>query len=236
MLNTGDTLKIIIYSSAAGLPIIIGGLISSFLQNKEYRYKNIINHFITAFGGGALLSAISFVLIPKAVTALSMPQMVLIFISGTLFFMVLDILSSKIGGSFAQVLSMMMDFIPESLALGASFAFDHSFGLLIAVFIGLQNLPEGYNSYLELSIKMRKRQALMLMFGLSFIGIIAALTGKFFLNDEIVIDSIMLFAGGGILYLIFQDIAPESKIKNDWLPATGASIGFLIGMIGEKLL
>jgi zinc transporter, ZIP family len=46
----------------------------------------------------------------------------------------------------------------------------------------------------------------------------------------------MLSSGGGILYLIFQDIAPLSKIDKNWVPATGASLGFLIGMIGEKLL
>jgi ZIP family zinc transporter len=46
----------------------------------------------------------------------------------------------------------------------------------------------------------------------------------------------MLFSAGGILYLIFQDIAPLAKIKNRWEPALGASLGFLLGMIGTKLL
>lgn len=232
-----DTLTIIIYSSAAGFPIIIGGIISSFLQTIEFKQKNELNHFITAFGGGALLSAIAFVLIPKAVTDLSIVEIIPIFLAGTFTFMVLDIVSTKIGGSLAQVLSMMMDFIPEAMALGASFAFNHSFGLLIALFIGLQNLPEGFNSYLELRMKMNKKNTLLLLFGLSFIGIIAALSGEFLLKDNSkIVDSIMLFSGGGILYLIFQDIAPLSKIKNDWLPATGASMGFLLGMMGEKLL
>ncbi len=46
----------------------------------------------------------------------------------------------------------------------------------------------------------------------------------------------MLFAAGGILYLIFQDIAPLSKAEKRWDPALGAMLGFLIGMIGTKLL
>ncbi len=232
-----NTLTIIIYSSAAGLPIIIGGLISSLLQNKNLQYREELNHLITAFGGGALLSAIAFVLVPKAVSSLVMPEMILIFMGGTFFFMLLDILSSKIGGSIAQVLSMMMDFIPEALALGASFAVDKSFGLLIALFIGMQNLPEGYNSYLELNSKLSRKKTLLLMLALSFTGILAALAGEKLLSGhQNTVNSIMLFAGGGILYLIFQDIAPVSKLKNHWLPATGASMGFLLGMIGEKLL
>ncbi|MDC7220771.1 MAG: hypothetical protein PQJ59_12625 [Spirochaetales bacterium] len=231
-----STPTIILFSSAAGLPIFAGGLISSLLQSKSFPAKEEINHFITAFGGGALLSAIAFVLVPKAVTDLSMGELSLIFVAGTVTFMLLDILSSRLGGSLAQVLSMMMDFIPEALALGASFAYDHSFGLLIAIFIGLQNLPEGFNSYIELNEKMNKGKVLLLMFGLSLVGIVAALTGEFLLNDTKTVDSIMLFAAGGILYLIFQDIAPASKIKNNWRPATGASLGFLLGMIGEKLI
>ncbi len=232
-----NTLTIIIYSSASGLPIIIGGLISSLLQNKNLKRKEELNHLITAFGGGALLSAIAFVLVPRAVESMEMPSMIIIFMGGTFFFMLLDILCSKIGGSIAQVLSMMMDFIPEALALGASFAANKSLGLLIALFIGMQNLPEGYNSYLELNIKLSRKKTLILMLCLSMVGIISALTGEFLLSGKPnMVNSIMLFAGGGILYLIFQDIAPVSKLKNHWLPATGASMGFLIGMIGEKLL
>jgi ZIP family zinc transporter len=45
-----------------------------------------------------------------------------------------------------------------------------------------------------------------------------------------------VLSGGGIVFLMFQDIAPLSKIRNSWIPAVGASIGFLVGVIGEKLL
>jgi len=232
-----DTVIIILYSSAAGLPIFIGGLFSYIFQLKQVKLKDEINHWVIAFGGGALLSAISFVLIPKATADLSYIRIIIIFMGGTFTFLTLDILSNKVGGSVAQVLSMMMDFIPEALALGASFAYNHNFGLLLAMFIGLQNLPEGFNSYIELKRKMTNKQTLFLMLGLSFIGIIASLAGEYLLSSRTkVIDTIMLFSGGGILYLIFQDIAPMSKIKNNWIPATGASAGFLIGILGNKLL
>ncbi|PIE98798.1 MAG: divalent cation transporter [Treponema sp.] len=221
----------------AGLPIIIGGIISSLLQKKDYKYKNQVNHFIVAFAGGALLSAIAFVLIPHAIKDMQLLSIVIVFLAGTLSFMILDIICGKIGGSMAQVLSMMMDFIPEALSLGASFAINPNFGLLIALFIGLQNLPEGFNSYIELRKKLSKKQTLLLLFALSFVGIIAALTGEYFLSSQKqIVDAIMLFSGGGILYLIFQDIAPIAKVKNSFLPASGANLGFLLGMIGEKLL
>lgn len=232
-----DTLKIILYSSAAGLPIIIGGLISSVFQEKETKHKSSVNRWIIAFGGGALASAIAFALVPKAIPILSLTELAVLFLGGTITFMLIDILVSRMGTSLAQSLSMMMDFLPEALALGASFALDHKFGLLLAIFIGMQNLSEGFNSYTELTSKLKKKKTLLLLLGLSFIGIIAALTGEYFLNDNPrLIAQIMLFASGGILYLVFQDIAPLSKKKNDWIPATGGSVGFLIGIIGEKFL
>lgn len=232
-----NILPIILYASIAGLPIIVGGLLSSMFQRKKWKLKSEINHFIIAFGGGALISAIAFALIPRALDELRTFPLAIIFLSGTFVFMMIDYIIGKNKGSLAQAMSMMMDFLPEALALGASFAYSHSFGLLLAIFIGLQNLPEGFNSYIELRKNMSKRKTLWIMFALSFVGIFAALAGKLFLSDSPkVIAGILLFAGGGILYLIFQDIAPLSRRRNDWIPATGASFGFLLGMLAEKLI
>ncbi len=232
-----DILEIILFASIAGFPIIIGGGLSSIFQTKKWKLKSEINHFIIAFGGGALLSAIAFALIPRALNDLNYLALIIIFLAGTFVFMVIDFIIGKNKGSLAQAMSMMMDFIPEALALGASFAVDHKFGLLLALFIGLQNLPEGFNSYMELRKKQSKSKTLWIMFGLSFVGIAAALTGKFLLaGSPKAISAILLFASGGILYLIFQDIAPLSRRRNDWIPATGASFGFLLGMLAEKLL
>jgi len=237
ILPMNEVLIIILYSSIAGLPIIAGGLISSFFQTKKLKLRTEINHWAVAFGGGALVSAIAFALVPRSIRALSIIELAIIFLSGTLTFMMIDMMIARMGSSLAQAVSMMMDFLPEALALGASFAHDRNFGLLLAILIGLQNLPEGFNSYGELKKKMKKKPALLLMLGLSFTGIIAALAGKLLLSGSTkLIFAIMLFAAGGILYLVFQDIAPLSKKKNDWIPATGASLGFLIGMIGEKFL
>jgi len=44
---------------------------------------------------------------------------------------------------------------------------------------------------------------------------------------------IMLFSAGGILYLLFQDVAPQSRLKRHWGPARGAVFGFGIGMLGQ---
>jgi zinc transporter, ZIP family len=46
----------------------------------------------------------------------------------------------------------------------------------------------------------------------------------------------MLFASGGILCLEFQDIAPQSHLRNHWGPPVGAVIGFLFGLLGQMMI
>jgi ZIP family zinc transporter len=78
---------------------------------------------------------------------------------------------------------------------------------------------------------------MLILVPFSLVGIAAALAGYGLLaGQDKIIASLMLFAAGGILYLVFQDIAPMSRLKNHWTPAIGATLGFMLGMIGAKLL
>jgi ZIP family zinc transporter len=138
----------------------------------------------------------------------------------------------------ASLLAMMMDFVPESIALGAVFAIEPSMAYLLAVFIGLQNLPEAFNSFRDLTQSgFTVKITLIIFFFLSFLGIIGALTGHFLLSKHQDLTAhLMTFASGGILYLLIQDIIPESKLENNYLTSFGATLGFLLGIIGEKII
>jgi ZIP family zinc transporter len=143
---------------------------------------------------------------------------------------------------------MLADFIPEALALGAMFAVDGKGGLLLALLITVQNLPEGFNAYREMTAaenpatihRSRKAQGiegkkvLLIFCCLVPLGPAAGVVGHVWLAqyDE-VLDFIMLFASGGILYLVFQDIAPQAKLEKHWLPTMGAVLGFLFGVLGQ---
>lgn len=230
---------IVKYSLFSGITILLGGLLGRLFENVRHdELKEEILHGSVAFGGGILIAAVAFVLTPKAIEVLSLPLIGVIFLAGALCFLGLDKLITRMGGIFGQLMAMLMDFIPEAIGLGAIFAHDNRLGLLLAIFIGLQNLPESFNSYGDLRKSgYSPNLSLAILAPLSFIGIFAALAGNYFLSDNIrFIAGLMLFAAGGIMYLMFQDIAPMTKIKNHWTPALGASFGFLAGMIGEKIL
>lgn len=234
-----EIFEIVLYSFFAGITVFLGGILSRIFEKfKDYSAHKFITHFTIAFGGGILIAAVAFVLIPKGIEQLSIFPLILTFVGGVLFFCLLDNKIHKKGGSFAQMMAMLMDFVPEAIALGGVFAHNIRLGLLLALYIGMQNLPESFNAYIELKhFNHSSRISLTILFLLSFSGVIAALMGYFLLRDKIsIIAGLMAFSGGGIVFLMFQDIAPLSKIKNSWIPAIGASLGFLVGIIGEKIL
>jgi ZIP family zinc transporter len=229
---------IIIASWLAGLAAFGGGVIAWATDGANTDEKRELTHGVIAFGGGILIAAVAFALLPKAMVALSPVGLGATFCAGGLLFCVLDAQLSRSGDTKAQFLAMLMDFLPEALALGAVFGQDPRLGVLLAAFIGAQNLPEGFNAFREMTaVGIRSRVALMTLLAVSLLGPVAACTGYFFLQDQAkVTASIMTFAGGGIMYLIFQDIAPQSKIRKHWIPALGAVLGFAVGMIGKQLL
>ena len=230
---------IIVATWLAGLAALAGGILAWTMGGENSVQKRELNRGIIAFGGGILIAAIAFALLPEALVTLSPLELGVTFCLGGLAFSILDAYLSRSGGSKAQFMAMTLDFLPEALALGAIFGRDHRLGILLAAFIGAQNLPEGFNAFREMkaSRSMTSRDALGALLALSLLGPVAACAGYYFLQEQAKITgSIMAFAGGGILYLIFQDIAPQSKIRKRVVPALGAVLGFAVGMLGKQLL
>ena len=235
-----EILRVILYSFFSGITVFLGGLLSKIFEKyfQDSSLKEEIIHASIAFGGGIIIAAVAFVLAPKGMKVVPFAPMVTLFLSGAIIFFLFDRYIEQKGGTISQLMAMLMDFVPEAIALGAVFAVDPDLGLLLAIFIGLQNFPESFNSYLDLrNSEYSSRKCLLILFLLSFTGVIAAISGYFLLSNlQQLTASMMLFASGGILYLVFQDIAPMSKLQKSWFPALGANFGFLVGMIGQKIL
>lgn len=229
---------IVIASWLAGITAFFGGLIAWFEGSAETEAKREMIHGIVAFGGGILLAAVALALVPKGIAVLSPVNLTLTFCCGRLLFCLLDAYLAKRGGTRAQFMAMLMDFLPEALSLGAVFGYDRRLGLLLAAFIGAQNLPEGFNAFREMTASgTRLCDTLVILCAASLLGPMAACIGYFFLQEQVRFTAaIMVFASGGIVYLIFQDIAPQSKMRRHWLPPLGAVMGFAVGILGKMLI
>ena len=233
-------IELLLYSGFAGITVLVGGLLANYFNHhiEETPVKYEITHTMMAFGGGIILSAAGLVLVPKGMEELTLWPVILCFGAGALVFYFIDKWLASKGGQMSTLLAMLMDFVPESIALGSIFASDQKTGTLLAVFIGLQNLPEAFNSFRDMVLSgYGVKKTLVIFSFLSFSGIIGALIGHYFLSNYPDFTAyLMVFASGGILYLIFQDIAPASKMKESFIPSLGATGGFLVEMIGEKVI
>ncbi|WP_165856939.1 ZIP family metal transporter [Marinobacter sp. JSM 1782161] len=241
----------VVLTTLAGAAMPAGALFGRAEQLVPGWLDSEFRHSVIAFGGGALLSAVALVLVPEGVGVLAPHWIALAMILGGAFFGYLDALLTRFRGSVSQLLAMLADFLPESLALGALLAVDGAGGVLLALLVAVQNLPEGFNAYRELVATEpperlhRKRRAqalggnmvLVLFCCLVPLGPLAGLVGHLWLaQHEAALGFIMLFASGGILYLVFQDIAPQAKLEKHWAPSLGAVIGFLFGVLGQTVV
>lgn len=232
-------LPALLLAGGAGLAMPLGALAALGEHIDDPLIERRLRHGVTAFGGGALLSAVALVLVPDGSAELAAWQAVLFLLLGGVFFFFVDRAVEAHGGAGAQLLAMLLDYLPEAAALGALLAIDMGTAVLLAVLIFLQNLPEGYAAFNEIESARRQppRRVVALFAALALVGPGAAALGLFVLSElPAVLGAIMLTASGGILYLIFQDIAPQAKAPGDWLPPLGAVGGFALGLGGHLLI
>ena len=223
---------------AAGLAMPIGAALARWDDLRGWLSLRL-RHAVTAFGGGALVSAVALVLVPEGGESFAPLVATALFAAGGFAFFLVDRALARSGGAGAQLLAMMLDYLPEAAALGALLAVDTATAVLLALMIFLQNLPEGYSAFEEIESKAKQPPArvIALFLGLALLGPICAALGHLVLADApAVLGGIMLFAAGGILYLVFEDVAPSARQEGDWAPPLGAVAGFALGLLGHLLL
>jgi len=223
----------------AGLAMPLGAIIANIGSAESRLREPQFVHSVMAFGGGALLSAVALVLVPEGVSKLNPWIACGSFLLGGLIFMTIDILLVRSSTPASQLLAMLLDFLPESLALGAALAIGSSSAYLLATLIALQNIPEGFNAFNELTENAghSPRKVISMFTAMAVLGPLAALSGYYWLfaYDQ-VLGITVLVAAGGILYSVFQDVAPKVKLENHWGPPMGAVSGFMLGMLGFALI
>lgn len=229
----------LLVAALAGAAIPFGGWLGTFdAIDRESRFESL-RHGIVAFGAGALLSAIAFVLVPEGADRIAPLLAPLLVVLGGLAFAVIDRALARQGGHAAQFLAMLLDFLPEALALGAMLSGNFALAMLLGAMIAMQNIPEGFNAFRELHGlgHMPARRILLLFCAVVPLGPLMAWAGMSWLHpDSAFLGAVMLFAAGGILYLIFEDIAPLVWLERAWAPPFGAVCGFALGFAGHLLL
>ncbi len=138
------------------------------------------------------------------------------------------------------VLAIAIHNLPEGIAAGVSFGSgDTAQALVIAGGIALQNIPEGMviiSPMLAAGIKPDKTFVIAMMTGL--VEVFGTLIGYFAVSiSTAILPFALAFAGGTMLYVISDEMIPETHAHGSERGATYALlVGFCIMLLSDVLL
>jgi ZIP family zinc transporter len=145
-------------------------------------------------------------------------------------------LSSQLRRIWLLILAMVIHNIPEGLAVGVSFGQEQaSAGILLAIGIGLQNIPEGLAIAFPLVREgYGKWKAVSYATLTGLVEPATALVGVILVTAiKTTLPLGLSFAAGAMLYVVFQEMIPESRSRGHQHDATLAAI---IGIVIVVLL
>ena len=138
------------------------------------------------------------------------------------------------------VLAIAIHNLPEGIAAGVGFGSgDTTQALIIAGGIALQNIPEGMviiAPMLAAGISLRKTFILAMITGL--VEVVGTLIGYFAVSiSTAILPFALAFAGGTMLYVISDEMIPETHAHGSERGATYALlIGFCVMLVTDVLL
>jgi ZIP family zinc transporter len=221
----------------AGLATGLGGLALFVIRGPSDRLLD----GLLGFTAGVMLAATAFSLLVPALDLGDVWEVLTGFALGGAALYVLDRAVPHVHARFAEpgrtldprrrqalllVSALTIHNVPEGLAVGVAFAAGGSdLGIPIALAIGIQNVPEGFAAAAPLAADHRRLAALVAV----ATGIVeppAALAA--FAAFELVTVLLPLglaFAAGAMLYVVADELIPESHARGNEAIASGALIG-----------
>ena len=138
------------------------------------------------------------------------------------------------------VLAIGIHNLPEGIAAGVGFgAGDNSQALMIAGGIALQNIPEGMVIIAPmLAAGVTKRKTLLIAMATGVVEVVGTFIGYFAVNiATVVLPFALAFAGGTMLYVISDEMIPETHSHGSERGATYALlVGFCVMLAMDVLM
>ena len=148
--------------------------------------------------------------------------------------------NAKLGKVLLFVTAIAIHNLPEGIAAGVGFGSGNtSQALLIAGGIALQNIPEGMviiAPMLAAGVSSKKTFVIAMLTGL--VEVIGTLIGYFAVSvASFILPFALAFAGGTMLYVISDEMIPETHAHGEERWATYALlVGFCIMLVSDVLL
>jgi len=246
---------VLLTALGVGGATVIGAVIGFVCKRLSHRFSDIV----LSFAAGVMLSAAILGLILPALDyggTYGLPITVVGIFSGALFLNVLDRVvphlhklvgpdtekhnNADLNRILLFVTAIAIHNLPEGIAAGVGFGSGNTAqALMIAGGIALQNIPEGMviiGPMLAAGVSPRKTFLCALATGL--VEVIGTLIGYFAVSlASAILPFALAFAGGTMLYVVSDEMIPETHAHGSERGATYALlIGFCLMLVSDVLL
>ena len=147
--------------------------------------------------------------------------------------------NKDVGKILLFVLAIAIHNLPEGIAAGVGFGSDNTAGArVIAGGIALQNIPEGLVLIGPmLAAGVSKKRTLLIALLTGFVEIVGTLVGYFAVSAaKVILPFALAFAGGTMLYIISDEMIPETHHENERGATYALIVGFVLMLVMDTLL
>ncbi len=243
----------LLYSLFAGVSTVFGAILVIFLRTPG---KRVLSGLL-GFAGGVMLAIALFDLIPEALEFGSMLSVALGFLFGAGIMFALDrflphahvsakpdltlenvpgipVIDKKLLRlGYLVFFGLALHNVPEGLAIGAGLESSPQLGISIAIAIGLHNIPEGIAvAGILRSGGMSIVRILLLTLAIGLMTPVGAAIGLLIFNiSPVFISGGMAFAAGAMVYIVNDELIPQSHRMSNHIAIVGLILGLLVVMI-----
>ena len=242
-------LNVLFTALGVGGATVLGALIGLLFKKESHK----LNDALLAFAGGVMLCAAVVGLIIPSINEgdkLSIVITLLGIIFGAVFISVIDRLvphlhrlsgvdlekhpdkTASINKILLFVIAIAIHNLPEGIAAGVSFGTDNvSRGFSVAGGIALQNIPEGMIIITPMiSSGISKKRTFFIAFLTGLIEVVGTFIGYFAVSiSSMILPFMLAFAGGTMLYVISDEVIPETHAHgNERLATYMLLFGFIV--------
>ena len=248
---------VLLTALGVGGATVIGALLGFIFKGSSHKFNDIV----LSFAAGVMLCAAVFGLIGESMALggeLALLICILGVFAGAVCVNLMDRLvphlhrmsgidqeehpqnKEKLNKVLLFVMAIAIHNLPEGIAAGVGFGTGNTAeALTIAGGIALQNIPEGMVIIAPmLATGMKKRRTILIALGTGVIEVIGTLLGYFAVSiSTAILPFALAFAGGTMIYVVSDEMIPETHAHGNERAATYALLfGFCLMLAFDTLI